>query len=343
MTDQVPTPKHKRHNRLTGKPGDFLPTPKREQRVLYDIGIKVERKIGGIEMGVLENGVPYLTQRGLTAIAGVTRATIRGITREWEREVGNPVIASGTRLGFLKEYLFSNGYDEPKLYLEILKNNTAHYAYPDVVCMAIIEFFAFESKQANEKARRNYRRLARHGLQKFIYEALSYVPEDQWRYFYDRVSILKDRAPDGYFIVFKEVSGLIIDLITSGLSVNDKTIPDASTGIHWGRYWSDNGLNEECGERVRWEARSSCNCRDLRSKSSRHALEGPHPQNTYEGLDVKHRKLKPRKLKLVKSSYQPSKAELEEDVRVDAAFDELIGVMLQPVKIEWIDKPEKRR
>ena len=114
-------------------------------------------------------------------------------------------------------------------------------------------FYAFESRRPRKKALRNYRRLARHGLRKFIYEALGYDPKDKWRYFYDRVSILKDRAPDGHFIVFKEVSGLITDLINSGLSVNDKTIPDASVGSHWGRYWSDKGLDEKCGKRVKWD------------------------------------------------------------------------------------------
>lgn len=69
------------------------------------------------------------------------------------------------------------------------------------------------------------------------------------------MSILKDKAPNGHFIVFKEVSGLIIDLIDSGLSVNDKMIPDASVGIHWGKYWSDNGLDEQFGKRTKFEHR----------------------------------------------------------------------------------------
>ena len=138
--------------------------------------------------------------------------------------IHDPAITPGTRSGFLKEYLFSRGYDEPKLFIEILKDNSSHYAYPDVVCTAIIEFFAFEAQKTNATALKNYRRLAGYGLQRFIYDALNYVPEDKWRYFNDRVSILKDSAPEGYFIVFNEVTGLAVDLINSGLSVNDKTI-----------------------------------------------------------------------------------------------------------------------
>lgn len=65
--------------------------------------------------------------------------------------------------------------------------------------MAFVEYFAFEAQRKNETALENYRRLARFGLQQFSYNALDYVPEDKWKYFNDRVSILKDSAPAGYF------------------------------------------------------------------------------------------------------------------------------------------------
>ena len=248
---KLPAPnKHKKHNKLTEKSG-ASPAPPKQMRL--DLGIKVERNVAGIEMGVLENGIPYLTQRGLAAISGAARSTIFEITQEWKRGFEDPIIVPGTRIGFLKDYLLRNRYDEPKLYIEILKNNSPHYAYPDVVCMAIIEFFAFESQKTNETALRNYRNFARYGLQMFIYEALNYVPENNWRYFNDRVSILKNSAPDGYFIVFNEVTGLAVDLINSGLSVNDKTIPDTSVGIHWGKYWSENSVNRQFDERISWD------------------------------------------------------------------------------------------
>ena len=65
---KLPAPnKHKNHNKLTEKSG-ASPAPSKQMRL--DLGIKVERNVAGIEMGVLENGIPYLTQRGLAAIAG---------------------------------------------------------------------------------------------------------------------------------------------------------------------------------------------------------------------------------------------------------------------------------
>lgn len=168
------------------------------------------------------------------------------------RKVRDPIIPKG-RLSFFKEYLFRNGYGEMKLYIETVKNGTVHYAYPEIVCMAMIEYFAFEAQRTNEIALANFRRLARYGLQKFIYDALGYVPEDKWKYFHDRVSLLKDAAPEGHFIVFKESNGLAIDLISAGLPVNHKTLPDASVGIAWGKHWVDSDLSTEFGERIRYE------------------------------------------------------------------------------------------
>ncbi len=203
-------------------------------------------------MGILDNGMPYLTQRGISTISGAARSTIQEISKEWE-ETYNDVIDTRGRLQFFRTYLGGAGYAEPRLYIEITKDGTPHYAYPEVVCMAIIEFFAFESQRKNQTAIDNYRRLARYGLQKFIYDALQYVPIDRWTYFNDRVSLLKDSAPDGYFILFKETTGLVVDLITAGLPVSHKTIPDISVGSHWGRLWRGGNYDGRYGERIKFE------------------------------------------------------------------------------------------
>jgi len=55
---------------------------------------------------------------------------------------------------------------------------------------------------------------------------------------------------------------------------------------------------------------------------------------------------KPRRVKIVKSTYQPAKAEVEEPIdlhRSDGtlpSLDEAAALLTQPVEIEWIDKPE---
>ena len=217
-----------------------------------ELGIEVERKVDGIEMGILVNGISYLTENGLARMSGVSRPTISQIAKEWNRTFDDPLPTSGP-LVFLKDRLFWQGYKESMLFLEITKDNSLHYAYPDIVCTTVIEYFAFESQYKNETAVKNFRNLARYGLQKFIYDALKYVPSDKWRHLWDRMSLLKDRAPLGYFIVFREIHSLVIDLIHAGLTVNDKTIPDGSVGIHWGKYWTDHDLASQYGERIKWD------------------------------------------------------------------------------------------
>jgi hypothetical protein len=39
--------------------------PASPKQYTLDLGIEVEKSVGGVEMGVLENGMPYLTQTGL--------------------------------------------------------------------------------------------------------------------------------------------------------------------------------------------------------------------------------------------------------------------------------------
>ncbi|MFT4247668.1 MAG: hypothetical protein QM581_06465 [Pseudomonas sp.] len=236
-------------NKLGGKTGSQLATPK--QGVL-DLGVEVQRDVNGIEMGVLENGVPYLTQRGLAGVLGINRSVIQTITNEWEEHFDD-VVFGKDRISYFRKYLFDKGYNEKKLYIETIQNGSPHFAYPDVVCMAFLEYYAFESKADSTDALINYRKFAAYGLRKFIYDALEYLPSDKWKYHHDRVSLLKNSAPNGYFTVFNEITGLIVDLITADLTVNHKTIPDISVGQHWGKYWIDNHLEDKFGARIPYE------------------------------------------------------------------------------------------
>lgn len=217
-----------------------------------DLGIEVQKDVNGIEMGVLENGIPFLTQRGLAGALGISRNVVQTITKEWEDHYNDTVLGKD-RISYFKAYLFNNGYYEEKLHLQTVQNGTTHFAYPDVVCMAFLEYYAFESKADNDTALESYRKFAAFGLRKFIYESLNYTPADKWKYHNDRVSILKDSAPAGYFTIFKEITGLVVDLIQADLTVNHKTVPDISVGIAWGKYWSENNLEKEYGKRTQYE------------------------------------------------------------------------------------------
>ena len=51
-------------------------------------------------------------------------------------------------------------------------------------------------------------------------------------------------------------------------------------------------------------------------------------------------KPEPLEVEIVHPSYQPSKAELEEDLRVDASFEEAVDALAQPVSIRHIARPK---
>lgn len=221
-------------------------------QIALDLGVEVQRDVHGIEMGVLENGIPFLTQRGLALAAGAPRKGIQEISQEWVDHFNDDFITKD-RISFIRRYLFERGYTEPKLYIETVRDGTAHYAYPDVVCTAIIEYYAFESRSPSQQAIDTYRRFASYGLQRFIYDSLNYTPADKWHYHNDRVSMLSDSAPDGFFTIFREITGMIVDLINADLAVNHKTVPDISVGQHWARFWKDNNLAEQYGQRTEYE------------------------------------------------------------------------------------------
>jgi hypothetical protein len=223
------------------------------RQLVLDLGIEIQRDVGGIEMGVLENGIAYLSQTGLAKVCGVTRSVIQDLTTEWEESFSNQVTKKG-RLSFLQDRLSAEGFSDPRLYIEIKRNGAPYYAYPDIVCMAIIEYYAFEAQQAdNQAATDNYRKFAQHGMRQLVYQSVGYQPVDSWRYHNDRASLIQNSVPVGYFSVFQEISGMIIDLINNGVTVSDKTIPDISVGLCWGKKWTGDQFDEQFGSRSQYE------------------------------------------------------------------------------------------
>lgn len=48
----------------------------------------------------------------------------------------------------------------------------------------------------------------------------------------------------------------------------------------------------------------------------------------------------PREVEIVSPDYQPTAAELNEDMRVNATFDEAVAALAKPVKIRYIARPK---
>lgn len=62
-----------------------------------------------------------------------------------------------------------------------------------------------------------------------------------------------------------------------------------------------------------------------------------------QGIDMKRKQSEPPTVRLVHHSYQPSKAELEQDHRVDATFQEIAKAVTRTVKVEFHKPPKRQR
>lgn len=141
---------------------------------------------------------------------------------------------------------------------KVMHSGVWHHAYPDTVCMAILEYYAFDSNSpSRDHASFKYRLLARKSFREFIYGQLGYNPEAnvpiEWRQFLDRVALIHDRVPAGYFCVFKEIAGIIVTLIRHGARIDHRFVPDISVGNAWSRHWKTEGFDDRFGLRVTYD------------------------------------------------------------------------------------------
>ncbi len=204
----------------------------------------VAKEVDGIQMGVLEDGTPFLTGLGLAQACGVPRSVIYGRAKDW---------ADGKRDGRLARLLQDAGFDEPLMYTP-LDDGRVH-AYTDSVCTIVIEYYALDATPTNIKAKDTLRRLTRHGLRQYIYKSVGYDPKTVlprgWREFQDR--LLLSTYPPGYFSVFREMADFLLRAIQAGLRLDAKSVPDISVGQTWGPYWDKNDLAAKFGASRRHE------------------------------------------------------------------------------------------
>ncbi|SUB99911.1 hypothetical protein [Proteus penneri] len=210
-----------------------------------------EAEIEGIQMGVLSDGTPYLTMRGLAMMCGVAPSVIQGLASNWQMEKHRP------RGRKIQESLVAQGYANKDLIVRIWGVGGENHAYTGPVCMAILEYYALDATSTGNqnKARDSYRILARDSFTRFIYEKTGYNPKQaidpSFINYQDRV-MLNDQIPVNYFSVFRECADIVIHLINKGFPINDTTMPDGSVGQHWGKYWNNNRLFDKYGERVKF-------------------------------------------------------------------------------------------
>lgn len=219
---------------------------------VLDLGIAKQTEIDGVGMGVLSDGTPFLTLRGVARLVGVNHSVIQAINAEWGNEVATP------RATRLREILRSHGDSVELPFIPIQQRSGVFYAYPDTVCLAILEYYSFDAGPNIQKdAQKNYRLLAGKALREFIYTQVGYDPNnnlpDQWKYFHDRVSLTYNSVPQGYFGVFKEIADMIVTLGQSGVHIDEHFVPDISVGQVWGRHWAAHSMDGTYGPRIKYE------------------------------------------------------------------------------------------
>lgn len=224
------------------------------KQALLDLGIDRQTEIDGIGMGVLSDGTPFLTGRGLARLCGVHHSQIQDLATDWVEPIPK------ARISAIRDILTSHGISYAKPYVEVKQGSVLLFAYPDALCLAVLEYYAFEAGgKGKDIAIRNFRSLAGHALREYIYGQVGYDPNvnvpQVWKQFHDRVSLTYNAVPAGYFGIFKEIADMILTLGQNGLPIDDSFVPDISVGGCWAKHWNDSTFDYHFGDRIKFDHR----------------------------------------------------------------------------------------
>lgn len=216
-----------------------------------DLGIEAEKDVGGIGMGVLSDGTPYLNQRGLAMLCGVMNAHIGTISSQWDDEQPKP------RIQAIKSILKSAGYEAARTHIEAIHDGKTHFCYPAEICLAVLEYYSFDAgANCQPEARANYRLLAGSKLREMIYSQVGYNPNgkisDKFEKWHERIALNYQSAPQGFFHVFNEANTVIYELILAGAEIGEKFIVDISIGQYWSRFWAAKKMDSSHGNRQKY-------------------------------------------------------------------------------------------
>jgi hypothetical protein len=216
-----------------------------------DLKVAYQREIDGVGMGVLSDGTPFLTGRGLARLVDLENLHIRTISQDWNGDPPKPRIAA------IKAILAKRGIAPTNAHIEIVDGGRVLHAFPDTVCLAVLEYYAFDAQQPREAARDNYRLLAGHALRELIYSQTGYDPTGQNRFqkWHDRIALNYQSAPKGFFHVFNEAHTIIYELIQAGAPISEKMVVDISIGQHWSKHWDAINLTAQFGDRGKYPHR----------------------------------------------------------------------------------------
>lgn len=216
---------------------------------ILGLGIDCNADVGDIGMGVLSDGTPYLNQRGLAALCGVMNAHIGTISSQWSEPEEKP------RIRTIKSILGKAGFNAGAAHVEIFHGGRTHFCYPAEVCLAVLEYYAFDAgANCQPEARDNFRMLAGSKLREMIFSQVGYDPTGSKRFakWHDRIALNYQSAPRGFFHVFNEAHTIVYEMIIAGAPIGEKVVVDISIGQHWSKFWSDNRMDEAYGPRGKY-------------------------------------------------------------------------------------------
>lgn len=216
-----------------------------------NLQIQKQIEIDGVGMGVLNDGTAFLTRNGLARLCGVDGSRMTEMSASWDKTPAPPLTTK------VRDMLQAKGIALKYPYIEITQRSGFFHAYPDVVCLAVLEYYAFDAATPTEEAKKNFRLLAGKALHDFIYTQVGYDPSNAipvvWQQFHDRVSLTYNSVPRGYFSVFREIADMIVTLGQAGLHIDSSFVPDGSVGKIWAAYWRENNLAAKYGEKKEWD------------------------------------------------------------------------------------------
>ena len=219
-----------------------------------DTGAPITVPVGDVTLGRILNVVGEPVDEGapLAALCGVQNAHIGTISSQWNEAEPKP------RIQAIKGILSKIGLEAAAAHIEVPHNGVVHYCYPAEICLAILEYYAFDAgTNCQPEARDNFRILAGTKLREMIYSQVGYDPTGRSRFdkWHERIAMNYQSAPRGFFSVFNEAETLIYEMIVAGAPVDEKNVIDISIGRHWSKYWDDNGFNDKYGDRSKFPHR----------------------------------------------------------------------------------------
>lgn len=223
----------------------------------------------GIQMGVMLDGTPFLTGRGLAFLCGVSPQAVFS----WGQSINNDT----PRWRKMSLLLREQDFPEDRIY-EVLEDYPQKpNAYTEKVCLAFLEYYAFVASPENQtdKAKDIVRKLMGKTFRDFVYALVGYEREKQTfsEYTLSRIvhhhDVDDSPLPDGYFCLFDKMIEILqkFDLrIGYGLGerwydTKHKKVrflePDISLGRHFSTLFVGDFKLVDSNYRNEYESRSN--------------------------------------------------------------------------------------